>query len=234
MASLVDRLSRLQPPSSSTLIGVVLIGSPMFVLFLDLAPVLAGAGLASACVATIALSAIHGAAGLRSLWQVEGRTWVWGRRRFRPADALVVAAFAVAGLICGDLWLSLVASQHWSVGPTHSVDTITSTINGGGWQAVRQVVAVMVAAPLVEEALYRGVLLHAMLRSRMPVVVAVVLSSAVFAVAHSTYGSVQQVTVFILGCAAATATLWCRSFLAGVVVHGVWNASFVLTAAHLF
>jgi membrane protease YdiL (CAAX protease family) len=72
-------------------------------------------------------------------------------------------------------------------------------------------------APLCEEVFFHGFLQSA-LRMRMPVVVAALVQSAVFAIGH-TFGMLHGVAVFILGLILTTACEWRKSLLTSIFVH---------------
>lgn len=79
------------------------------------------------------------------------------------------------------------------------------------------VVAATLIAPICEEIFFRGFLQSA-LRMRMPVFVAGLVQSAIFALGH-TFGLVHGVAVFILGLILTTACVWRKSLLTSVFVH---------------
>jgi len=82
----------------------------------------------------------------------------------------------------------------------------------------------VVAAPLVEEFLYRGLVFGGLRRS-LKLSWAVLASAAIFAVIHTPAG---WPAVFGLGVAAALAFEWSKTLLAPIVTHMVYNASVVL------
>jgi membrane protease YdiL (CAAX protease family) len=72
-------------------------------------------------------------------------------------------------------------------------------------------------APLCEEVFFRGFLYDA-LRSRMPVVLAAILQSALFAALH-TFGALHNVAVFFLGLILTAVYQWRKTLLAPIFVH---------------
>jgi membrane protease YdiL (CAAX protease family) len=89
-------------------------------------------------------------------------------------------------------------------------------------------VALGVIAPVAEEVFFRGVL-YAGLRKRLPVVPAVVLSSAVFAAAHM---DSMRLLAFVLGVVAALLIEFTGSLVPAVLAHMGVNMGFVLFLAN--
>lgn len=91
----------------------------------------------------------------------------------------------------------------------------------GGWRAVL-VIAVVVGAPLVEEFLYRGLILGS-LRDRFSPVIAVVLGALWFAAAH--LQAVQFIGLLVFGLVLG----WCRyrsgRLGMGILAHAAFNAT---------
>jgi membrane protease YdiL (CAAX protease family) len=85
-------------------------------------------------------------------------------------------------------------------------------------------VALGVIAPVAEEIFFRGVL-YTGLRKRLPVVPAVVLSSAVFAAAHM---ESMRLLPFVLGIVAALLVEFTGSIIPAILAHMGVNIGFVL------
>lgn len=83
-----------------------------------------------------------------------------------------------------------------------------------------------VAAPLFEEFVYRGVLFLG-LRGRIGNVGALVLSSAIFAVAHSQYDWQGVLSVGVFGACCGVLAWRTGSILPGIILHSIYN-SFIL------
>jgi len=92
-------------------------------------------------------------------------------------------------------------------------------VAGGWWFAVLAIVA----APIFEEYIFRGVLFGGLRRS-LPLWAAVVTSAAIFAIIHPTLSAAP---VFVLGVTAAVAFAKTRRLLTAVIVHAVYNAAVV-------
>ncbi|MBE3069892.1 MAG: CPBP family intramembrane metalloprotease [Planctomycetes bacterium] len=91
------------------------------------------------------------------------------------------------------------------------------------WMMVAGVVQAVVLAPLVEEFMYRGVLLGSLVRP-VGVVGALVGSSAVFAMVHLPTEPQAVPPLFILGMALGYAAYRTRSLVAPVLAHALFNA----------
>ena len=85
-----------------------------------------------------------------------------------------------------------------------------------------------VAAPLFEEALFRGFLLPSLTRY-MPVWGAILLSSFIFAAAHLSLSEIIPLT--LLGAILAWVYTRSRNLLAPMLLHSLWNSA---TLAGLF
>lgn len=90
---------------------------------------------------------------------------------------------------------------------------------------------VAVAAPIVEEILFRG-LLYPALRERWGVAGGALLSGAIFAAVHPTIPT-GFLPLALLGVAFALMTEWRGSLLPGIVMHGLHNGFVILTALTL-
>ncbi len=101
-----------------------------------------------------------------------------------------------------------------------------SISQGFGADAYLGVLAIVLIAPLVEEITFRGFIMGG-LRSRIGVGWAVVLSSVVFALAHtlSVGGSILLLgpSLFVAGVALALVYQWTRSLYPGMVLHASFN-----------
>lgn len=94
-------------------------------------------------------------------------------------------------------------------------------ITGPADLAATVLIAVL-AAPILEEALFRGVLLQGLTRSRGPARAAI--WTAVFFSLYHLYNPWQVVPTFFLGLILAWVVLTTRSLFAGILVHAAFNA----------
>jgi len=86
-------------------------------------------------------------------------------------------------------------------------------------------VALLVAAPLVEETFFRGFLLKGLAESRAGPAVAVVLASALWAVIHLQYDWFGVTAIFVAGLLLGTVRLWTGSTWLAVLLHALMNAT---------
>jgi len=97
---------------------------------------------------------------------------------------------------------------------------------GFGQDAYLGVIAIVLIAPVVEEITFRGFIMGG-LRSRVGVGWAVVISSLIFALAHtlSVGGSILLLgpSLFVAGLALALVYQWTRSLYPGMVLHASFN-----------
>ncbi len=94
------------------------------------------------------------------------------------------------------------------------------------WTLVALTIQAVVLAPLVEEFLYRGVLLAALLRG-MGAIGALVVSSMLFALVHAPAEPQAVVPLFFLGMALAYVAYRTRSLVAPILAHALFNALMV-------
>ncbi|GMP58282.1 hypothetical protein CsSME_00021999 [Camellia sinensis var. sinensis] len=87
-----------------------------------------------------------------------------------------------------------------------------------------------VLAPLLEETLFRGFLMVS-LTKWLPTPVSVLISAAVFAVAHLTPGQFPQ--LFVLGIALGFSYAQTRNLLAPITIHALWNSGVILLLTFL-
>lgn len=137
--------------------------------------------------------------------------WTW---RHAAREALVgLVLFAPVYLLTAELDQALVRLGFTQ--PAKSLPPDLQAIGGG--QMVLAVILVIVVA-IAEETVFRGYLLLRF-RPLLGSVLAVLLSSAVFAVGHGYEGSAGLVTVGVMGAIFAIIYLWRGSLVAPVVMH---------------
>jgi len=168
------------------------------------------------------------AGGVLGLWLalVRRRGWGWRELGFvtprRSAWHLLweVPAALVVGLVCtatlGTL-LGLAPDPASSTEP----DVITQGLASSPWLLVVGGICVALVIPAVEEVIFRRVLLGWLL-TKVPVVVAVLVASAVFAAVHLL--PVAVLYVFFLAVSANLLYLWHRSLWAPLALHATNNA----------
>ncbi|KAL6969591.1 hypothetical protein U1Q18_029303 [Sarracenia purpurea var. burkii] len=87
-----------------------------------------------------------------------------------------------------------------------------------------------VLAPLLEETVFRGFLMVS-LTKWLPTPVSVIISAAVFAIAHLTPGEFPQ--LFVLGIALGFSYAQTRNLLTPITIHSLWNSGVILLLTFL-
>ncbi|KAF5184612.1 Caax amino terminal protease family protein, partial [Thalictrum thalictroides] len=87
-----------------------------------------------------------------------------------------------------------------------------------------------VLAPLLEETVFRGFLMVS-LTKWLPTPVSVLISAAVFALAHFTLGEFPQ--LFVLGTALGFSYSQTRNLLTPITIHALWNSGVILLLTFL-
>lgn len=128
--------------------------------------------------------------------------------------ALRVAA-APCALACAVALIYLYALRYWHV------DIPAGTLLPGGRLWI--VALAVVAAPLCEEFIFRG-LIYGGLRRSLPVWQAMAASAAIFAVVHP---PISMLPVFVVGLCTAWTYERTRTLLAPMLVHAVYNAAMI-------
>ena len=167
------------------------------------------------------------------MWQYLGGRW-WPRRtaeaRRRNLRAFSVSRQTLAWALVGGVFLIAALSGLWIV--LFQVSrTPANTIAGMADYPLATLIPILLmsclAAPFSEEAAFRGYALSILERNfRGPT--AVLISSAMFAAAHLTYGFYwTKLTVyFLFGVAAAVTVRLANSILPGVAVHVLADLTF--------
>ena len=95
------------------------------------------------------------------------------------------------------------------------------------WWIILLLVYAFTIAPVAEEIFFRGFLQNA-LRSRLTVVGATLLQSAIFAVLHINYGLIFVVIIFFIALILTAVYEWRKSLLTPIFVHAGYNMLLVL------
>jgi len=146
---------------------------------------------------------------------------VWAGLRLGVISLAAILPVAVGALVVSVAALTLVQ------GPieTHPLlEMVESTRDPWllGWAGLEAIVL----APVVEEFMYRGVLLTALLQATGPIA-ALVLSSALFAVVHLPAEPQAVPPLFFLGMALAYTAYRTRSLVAPIITHALFNGLMV-------
>jgi membrane protease YdiL (CAAX protease family) len=127
------------------------------------------------------------------------------------------AAVAPCALACAVALAYLYALRYWHV------DIPAGTLLPGG--RLWFVALAVVAAPLCEEFIFRG-LIYGGLRRSLPVWQAIAVSAAIFAVVHP---PISMLPVFVVGLCTAWTYERTKTLLAPMLVHAVYNAALMAT-----
>lgn len=137
-----------------------------------------------------------------------------------PAWSVVLAMFALLSVV--NIGLALLLGGSEPLDPTGGLDAMEA-----GWPGlVYAILTACVAAPIVEEIMYRGVLLRGLER-RLRFFTAAAVVAAVFALAHN-YGVLGLVSVGIFGFSAAVVYRATNSLKAAILLHALYNLSVTL------
>jgi len=102
------------------------------------------------------------------------------------------------------------------------------------WESCNNVVllliAVVIAAPIFEECLFRGFLFTG-LQSHLGTGAAIVFSSTAWAMIHTQYGAFDLVTVFLFGIILVMARIASKSLLLPITMHATFNFLAILEMA---
>jgi membrane protease YdiL (CAAX protease family) len=141
----------------------------------------------------------------------------------------------IVGLVIIAVLLPLGDLSSWLTGrdlvPSAVVDAYRTARSSG--TLVLLALALVVAAPLMEELLFRGFLFPGYARSRLGPWGAMVLTSAAWAVMHIQYEAFYLVHIFILGCAFGWLRWSSGSTLLTVILHAIVNAVALAQVAFL-
>lgn len=91
------------------------------------------------------------------------------------------------------------------------------------WTKIALLVAVVVAAPIVEEVIFRGFLLKGFSQTFMGVHGAVFVSSALWAVIHVQYEMVYLIAIFLIGLVFGYARIMSNSLYIPMIMHALMN-----------
>jgi uncharacterized protein len=146
-------------------------------------------------------------------WELRPKTLLWG----------IGGYFAAVPLVIG---VSLIGQKLWN-GQGGSNPILEIALQKQDWWAIACFVATAsIAAPIFEELMFRGFLLPT-LTAYLPTWGAIVVSSLVFAFAHLSLSEVLPLAT--LGIVLGVVYARSRNLLASMLLHGLWNASTLLS-----
>ena len=155
-----------------------------------------------------------------------------GKISWRLVITAVVVFIVAFGAILGleSMYSSL---SHSASAEAAKSSFMTNTYQTAGWLPLLWV-AVVLFAPVFEEAFFRGFLFAGLERSRIGAVGTVLLTSLVWASLHLQYNLMGMATIVILGLVLGTVRFKTRSLWPTIMIHALWNAAaLAATAASL-
>ena len=144
----------------------------------------------------------------------------WNRRRFGSSLLFALGGFAIAQPLM--IATSLLGARALRNAPAPSNPVIPQLINAPGfWTPLLLIVLASVAAPLVEELLFRGVFYNAV-RPKLGPWPAIIVTGLVFGFVHPV-GVAEMLAIAMLGGVFAWMAETRRSMLPGIFAHGLNN-----------
>lgn len=180
------------------------------------------------------VSALTGIAFIVLFVRVRGNKSVSGYLGFgkisrRLVITAVVVFIAAFGAIIGLESLYTFVAHSGSAEAANS-SFMTDTYQTAGWLPLLWI-AVVLFAPVFEEAFFRGFLFVGLERSRIGVVGTVLLTSLVWASLHLQYNFIGMSTIVILGVILGIVRFKNRSLWPTIMIHALWNASALVATA---
>ena len=139
-------------------------------------------------------------------------------RKMSPAAIAPLVLMGLSLNVVTGLVLSLVPEEWMS-----AYEASSSMVTSG--HPVVMVLATVIAAPVIEEIIFRG-LAYTRMKKGMPTAVAVILSSALFGVAHGQW--VWMLYAFVFGLVLVWAFEHTKSLLANILLHLSYNGCAML------
>ena len=138
-----------------------------------------------------------------------------------PARSPVHLAWQIPAVMLAGATASVLVLAPFGQEPADEQQGLGDLLTGGPVVAVLGLLGVAVLVPIVEEVVFRGIVLPA-LRARFQLVTGLVLAGAVFAVVHVLPPALPY--LLVVGIALCAMAEWYRSIVPGIVLHGVNNA----------
>lgn len=146
----------------------------------------------------------------------KGNAIIWGVKRVNPPMVLWGVLLLLASSIVIEPLLGLFS--------TDAYDAVTGMIGLGGWA----ILSTVVAAPLLEEILFRGLIFESC-RERFGRGAAVLVSALLFGLIHVV--PVQMINAFVVGLILGYIYLKTNSLLSVIILHAINNAIAYLVMA---
>lgn len=142
-------------------------------------------------------------------------------------SALLVAGLLVGTRGVGMLWTYVTSILNWSVTSSQGIVELFGTTSTGIALAA---VAVVLCAPIVEEMVFRGIVLN-VLGQRFSPVVTVGISAGIFALYHGSLWAF--IPHMVLGVATGYLAFSRKTLWPAIVLHAAYNATLLAAAAYL-
>ncbi|CAA9333042.1 MAG: hypothetical protein AVDCRST_MAG93-6286 [uncultured Chloroflexia bacterium] len=158
---------------------------------------------------------------------VRGRHTSWRNIGFRapPALPLALAPVIAVGQLTTVALLNALVLALTGQFENPQIEAISGA-GGFSWpNFILMLLLAGVAAPIVEETLFRGVL-YGWLRIRVPIVLAVVVSAALFAGVH--FIPILLPALFVVGIILAVVYEWSQSLWVPILLHSIQNSVAVI------
>jgi len=139
----------------------------------------------------------------------------------RPERSPVHLAWQIPAVMMAGAVASMVVLVPMGQGPADDDQGLGDLLSGGPAFALAGILAVAVLVPVVEEIVFRGIILPA-LRARLHAVAGIVAAGTVFAVVHFLPPALPY--LLVVGISLCAMAEWYRSIVPGIVLHGVNNA----------
>lgn len=92
-------------------------------------------------------------------------------------------------------------------------------------------IAVVVFAPVFEEAFFRGFLFAGFSRSRLGPIGAIIITAVLWAALHTQYSPYGMITIFVLGLVFGTTRVITDSLWSTLFLHSLWNLAAIIGTA---
>ncbi|EOA38916.1 hypothetical protein CARUB_v10011314mg, partial [Capsella rubella] len=146
---------------------------------------------------------------------------------------LVWGGIGIAGAVGAIALTGVALSLFRTEAPEREVDSLMKILPLIGSSSISTLSLVGITgifAPLLEETVFRGFFMVS-LTKWVPTPIAIIISSAAFALAHLTPGEFPQ--LFILGSVLGLSYAQTRNLITPMVIHGIWNSGVILLLTFL-
>jgi membrane protease YdiL (CAAX protease family) len=172
------------------------------------------------------VSAIAGASLIILFVRIRGNKnvsqYIGLRRISKKTVVIILAVFILS--FAGITGLETLYNALTGITSADSVNSnfMIDTYNSAGWLPLLWV-AVVLFAPMFEEAFFRGFLFAGLEHSRIGAVGTIILTSLVWASLHLQYDIIGMTTIVILGVVMGVVRYKTRSLWSTILMHSLWN-----------